>query len=311
MKHIFGPVPSRRLGLSLGIDTIPFKTCSLDCVYCECGKTTNKTAKRKNFVSTEEIIIELKEFLSKKEKLDYITFSGSGEPTLNSEIGNMIKEIKKITNISVAVLTNGTLLDRKDVREDLMDADLVIPSLDAVTDSVFKRINRPAEELDINQIIKGLIQFRKEFKGLIWLEILFVKNINDSDDEIDKIIKIVKDIKPDRVQLNTVDRPPAEIWAKAVDIDRMKQIKKKFSDAGIVVDMITRLDNKFSSKDKKSEEFETEIIELLKRRPETAEGLSTAMQIHINHINKIMRSMEEASKVEKVQINDKIFYKLK
>ena len=179
MSQIFGPVPSRRLGFSLGVDTIPFKTCSLDCIYCQLGRTTNKTIERKEYIAGENILREIEEILKRKKKIDYITFSGSGEPTLNSRMEEMITQIKRLTSIPVAILTNGTLLYQPRMREELMEADLVIPSLDAVSEEVFEKINRPHHKLKINEVIKGINTFSQEFRGKIWLEIMLVKGVND------------------------------------------------------------------------------------------------------------------------------------
>ncbi len=316
MKYIFGPVPSRRLGLSLGIDVIPFKVCSLDCIYCECGRTTDKTLKRKNYVSTENIIKELKEFLKKNIYFDYITFSGSGEPTLNSEIGIMINEIRKIISPDkkIAVLTNGTLFYQKEVRKDLLNADLVIPSLDAVSRNAFLKINRPELSLDISKIIDGLMKFREEFKGEIWLEIFFLKGINDSNEEVELLIDVVNKIKPDRVQLNTIDRPPAEKWAKGLSFDEMNFILNKFLEkVRFKVEIIKRFDDKGIDKLNKNniEKAEELILELIKRRPETLSGLSKFLNMHINNLNKILSILEEKNKITTVMIDDKVFYKLK
>lgn len=311
MKYIFGPVPSRRLGASLGIDIIPFKTCTLNCIYCECGNTTELTLERKAYIKTEEVIDELKRFLSEKPVIDYITFSGSGEPTLNSEIGKMIRAIKKITDIPVAVLTNGTLLHREDVRNELLAAELVIPSLDAVSEEIFLKINRPCKGLTIEKIIDGIIKFSKEFKGRIWLEIFFVKDINTSITEIVQMIKIIKEISPEKVQLNTIDRPPAEIWANSLNIEELQMIKNRFEDAGIYTEIITRVDTEYKVSQKQTEQLETRIFEILKRRPETAEGLSSTLKVHINHINKILRKMEKNLIISHNKIGDRIFYCIK
>ena len=177
--HLYGPVPSRRLGYSLGVDLLPFKTCSLSCIYCQLGNSPKKTIRRINPYSEKKILEEIKEFLKTGARVDFITFSGSGEPTLNKSIGWLIREIKKFTNIPVAVLTNSTLLSRAEVRKELAAVDVVVPSLDAATQRIFKKINRPHPSLRIEKIIEGLVKFRKEFKGQIWLEIMLVKGVND------------------------------------------------------------------------------------------------------------------------------------
>jgi len=174
-KYLFGPVPSRRLGMSLGVDLVPKKVCSLDCVYCEVGKTSKLTLERKEYILFDKIKNELIDYFNNNPDPDYITFSGSGEPTLNIQIGEVLRYIKQIKpDIPVAVLTNGTMLFEKDVRDALMDADLVLPSLDAVTEEVFQKINRPPGDLTAKKYISGIIDFKNSFKGKIWLEVFIL-----------------------------------------------------------------------------------------------------------------------------------------
>ena len=163
--NLYGPVPSRRLGFSLGVDFIPFKTCSLDCIYCQLGHVSEKTVTRKKFIPASEILSQIKEKIGSGVRIDYITFSGSGEPTLNSEIGKLIRDIKQLTKIPVAVLTNSTLLQHNGVRSDLSAADLVIPSLDAVTQDVFEKVNRPHPSLRISDDIAAMKKFRQQIKA--------------------------------------------------------------------------------------------------------------------------------------------------
>ena len=206
-KHLFGPVKSRRLGLSLGVDLLPYKTCTLDCIYCECGATTKLTTKRKVYRSTEEIIAELSNFLSSKPQLDQITFSGAGEPTLAINISEIISHLKKeYPQYSVTVITNGTLLGEPQVRAAIVKADIVIPSLDAVTKDLFQKINRPHKSISIDEIIDGLVAFRKEFKGKLWLEIFVIPGLNDQPKDIEHLKKVVAKITPDKIQINTLDR---------------------------------------------------------------------------------------------------------
>jgi len=184
-KYLFGPVPSRRLGMSLGVDLVPKKVCSLNCVYCEVGRTTTLTIERKEYIKYDKIIEELTNYFNNNPEPDYITFSGYGEPTLNIRIGDIIQFIKQNKpGIPIAILTNGTLLYDKKVRKELMDADVVLPSLDAATEKGFLKINRPPKTLTLEKYIQGLITFRKEYKGKIWLEIFILPNYNDSEKEL-------------------------------------------------------------------------------------------------------------------------------
>ncbi len=210
MSIIFGPIKSRRLGTSLGIDLMPDNVCSLDCLYCEAGKTKIKTVERKEWISTEIVINELKEYFKNYTiKLDYITFSGRGEPTLHTGLGEIIAEIKKMTNTNVAVLTNSTLMNIKDVQNSLLQADLVVPSLDSVIEKTFKKIDLPHPSISVSNIVESLVEFREIYKGEIWLEILLLKNFNDTIEEFEAFKEAVLKIKPNRVQINMLDRAPA------------------------------------------------------------------------------------------------------
>jgi len=289
MKHIFGPVPSRRLGMSLGIDPIPYKTCSFDCIYCELGKTTKKTTIRKEYVSKNLILKQLEEYLPLLDfPPDYITISGSGEPTLNSKIGEIIKEIKQITTIPVAVITNGSLLFLDQVKKELLAADIVLPSLDAMSPPVFKHINRPEPSLDINDIIKGLIDFRKEFSGKIWLEILFSRVINDDRAEVERMRKKIEDIKPDKIQLNTVVRPSTEDFAHPLSEKHLISIKEKLGTRAELIPDIVPLEKgtRFADKEEK-------IMNLICRRPCTCDDICKALGLHgnetIKYLDKLMK----------------------
>ncbi|MCK5097656.1 MAG: radical SAM protein, partial [Desulfobacteraceae bacterium] len=224
-KYLFGPVPSRRLGISLGVDLVTHKICSLDCVYCECGKTTDLTCERKEYVPVKDVLQELDHYFKNNQNPDYITFSGSGEPTLNTGIGKVIDFIKKRKkDVSIALLTNGTLFSKKDVRSDVINADLIIPSLDAASSNTFQKINRPDSELDIEKYIQGLIDLRDEFKGKIWLEVLIIPGFNDSSEDIELLKKSIKRIRPDKIQLNTLDRPGTITDITAIAKERLEKI---------------------------------------------------------------------------------------
>lgn len=292
-NHIFGPVPSRRLGFSLGLDIVPYKTCSFDCVYCQLGQTTNKTIQRREYVSKQLIIRELKSYLAREhDEIDYITFSGSGEPTLNSKIGEMIQEVKRMTDIPVAVLTNGSLLFKKEVRDELRNADLILPSLNAVTQDTFERVNRPHHGLNIQDIIDGLKKFRKNFDNEIWLEVMLVKGINDNMGEIEQMAGISNEINPDKIQLNTVVRPPCESFAMPVDANQMRKICQMFGQKAEIIAPCARKAMKAYEKD-----VANKILTLLKRRPCTIDGISNVLGIHRNEVVKYLEVLEEDRRV--------------
>ncbi len=292
MSYIFGPVPSRRLGFSLGVDLVPFKVCSLDCVYCQLGKTTRKTVARKEYVPSAKILSELKEVLTGSKTIDYITLSGSGEPTLNSMTGEIIRGIKKMTAIPVAVLTNATLLTDETLRKELLPADLVVPSLDGATQDVFEKVNRPCASLKIEEIIKGIIDFKKTYKGKMWLEIMLVKDINESEDELNALKSAVERIKPDRIQLNTPVRPPCELWVKTLSASKLIKIKKFFGNKCEIIADFNRRGHKAYLKD-----VEEEILTLLSRRPATCKDMSSSLGLHINEVIKYVDELERQKKI--------------
>ncbi len=223
-KYLFGPVFSRRLGVSLGIDLIPFKTCSLNCVYCECGETTDLTVGCREYVPVSAVLAELEQFLSRQPCLDYLTFAGSGEPLLHSGIGRIIDALKRrYPRYRVAVLTNGTLLMRPEVQEQLASADLVVPSLDAATEEVFQKVNRPHRSLHCAALISGLAGFRRSYKGRLALEVFIVPGLNDTPQELTALQEAARLIGPDSLQLNTLDRAGTEDWVTPADPARLEE----------------------------------------------------------------------------------------
>ena len=306
MKYIYGPVLSRRLGLSLGIDLVTFKTCNFDCIYCQLGKTTIKTEERREWVALEEVIEEVETTLFSDHQIDYITFSGSGEPSLNSGLGEAIREIKKLTNIPVAVLTNGSLLRLAEVRKELMESDLVIPSLDAASQKVFEKVNRPLPHLRIEEVIEGLRAFKKTFRGRLWLEIMLVKGVNDSPDELQRIKEAISRIAPHKVQINTVVRPPSEAYALPLNEEEIADVKERF---GSRCEIIAQ----FSPKKPSPLEHEQEkaIWELLQRRPATVKDLAGGLGLHPNEIIKYIRKLIDAGKIEDILFGDNRYYRPK
>lgn len=236
---IFGPINSRRLGRSLGVNLNPQKTCNLDCVYCECGKTTVLTNDRQNFYEPSLVLEELDKALKVSGHIDYITFSGNGEPSLYKDIKEIVREIKKrYPDKRLAVITNATLFSDKEVYEAFLEADLILPSVDSVRKDSFVRMNRPHPSLNLNQMLESLLRFRKDFKGKFWVEVFICPGINDTKEELDAIASYFKELRPERVQVNTLDRIPAEPWVKVPDQASIDRVMKAFS--GFKVDLVLR-----------------------------------------------------------------------
>jgi wyosine [tRNA(Phe)-imidazoG37] synthetase (radical SAM superfamily) len=280
-RYIFGPVLSRRLGLSLGVDLVEPKTCSLNCIYCECGATNRLTIERKEYVPADAVIEELRDFLSKGEELDYVTFSGSGEPTLSTGIGKIIRFLKsEFPQYKVAILTNGTLFSDESLVADVLDADLIIPSLDAVSEEVFKRLNRPYRDLKIESIVEGLKNLRKRYGGQIFLEIFIVPGLNDTDEEIDRLADIAREIKPDKIQLNSLDRPPAVPGVKKADYSALLRLSLKF-------DPVAEIIGGYSPREMviKEEDLMELILNTIRRRPCTREELRDLLKLRMKEVD--------------------------
>jgi wyosine [tRNA(Phe)-imidazoG37] synthetase (radical SAM superfamily) len=309
MKYLFGPVPSRRLGISLGVDLVPHKVCSLNCVYCEVGKTTNLTIERREYVPIEGVIEELNNYLSQNPELDFITFSGQGEPTLNSGLEKVINFIKSnYPRYKVALITNGTLFWDKNVRNEVQKADVLLPSLDAVNKMTFLKLNRPNKNLQIDQIIEGLIRLRKEFKGKIYLEIFFVPGLNDTESELNLLKSTIQKIKPDIIQLNTLDRPGTENWVKPLPRERLEQIVKFFQPLPVEI-----ISNPKARKQIQSfnQNISDQILETIKRRPVTDKDLSHILNLHLNELNKYLSELIDDDKIESIKLDRGLFFKIK
>jgi wyosine [tRNA(Phe)-imidazoG37] synthetase (radical SAM superfamily) len=305
-RHLYGPVPSRRLGKSLGIDLVPHKICTYDCIYCQIGKTTKKTLQRKEYIPSQEILNEVKLFLEEgASSIDYFSLSGSGEPTLHSQIRSIIERIKKITSIPVAVITNGSLLYKEEVRKDLLQADVVLPSLDAVSAEVFARINRPPSELSVKKVIEGMVEFRKVYKGQIWLEILFCKGVNDTPEEVQKMKEAVKRIQPDLIHLNTVVRPPSEDWAKPLSQKEMEDIKAFLGGRASIISEFDRHLLPVSERD-----LAEGILRILRRRPLSLSDISKGMGISEKELEEYLGSLVQEGKIQPRFFRNSIYYEI-
>ncbi len=308
MKYVYGPVPSRRLGRSLGIDPLPSKTCNYQCIYCQLGKTTCFTNRRRNFYPKEEIISEIKTAIELNEdNIDYVTFVGSGEPTLYKDLKELIQYTNKVSNKPICVITNGSLLNKEEVIDALLLTDVVLPSLDAGNELLFKKVNRPHPSLKFDKIIQGFIDFRKNFKGKFWIEIMLMKEINDSRNQLKSIKKTIDLIQPDRIDINVPIRPPTEKWVKIPDkqiFSRLNEIFKEynnitFPEQGVFLTF--------------SPDFEKELLSVIKRHPMRQEQIIMnfpSNNLSENHLKQLLYNLESERKIKRKIYNDQIFWML-
>ncbi|MCP4722117.1 MAG: radical SAM protein [Desulfobacteraceae bacterium] len=305
-QHIFGPVLSRRLGISLGVDLVTHKICSLDCVYCECGQTTNLTLQRSSYVTFEVVKAELDHYLEHNEEPDYITLSGSGEPTLNQDLGRVIAYIKaKRPGIRVAVLTNSTLLNDPGVRKELALADLVVPSLDAVSKEAFLKLNRPFKGLLVEDIIQGIQSFAGEFAGKIWLEIFILPGVNDTLKELGALREVILSIDPEMVQLNTLDRPGTVshiLPATKAELDRVKEILDMD-----IIQIIAKVADKKSMG--RNRDMESAVLETIHRRPCTRDDLVAVLNADPDRMDTLLAKLEAQGQIEARQQARGVFYR--
>ena len=271
-KYLYGPVPSRRLGRSLGVDIVPFKTCTLDCVYCQLGKTTCKTLQRSEYVPVEDVLAELKTRLNAGLQVDYITLGGSGEPTLHTGLDRLIKGIKKMTSIPVALLTNGTLFYIPQVRADCAAADVILPSLDAGDQRTFDKVNRPIAEITFDRLVKGLCALRNEYKGQIWLEVFCIEGFNTDNPQIAGLADAIGRIKPDKIHLNTAVRPTAEPGIEKVPPEELVRIARLLGpNCEVIADYLS------SHCGKATDEITQTLFSMLKRRPCSLDDICSAL----------------------------------
>lgn len=292
----YGPVPSRRLGMSLGVDIVPPKICTLDCVYCQLGRTTKSSITREDFVDIDAVLAEIKAKLDAGLRADYITLGGSGEPTLNSRLGDLIDGIRKLTDIPVAILTNGTLFYRQDVRSECAKADMVAPSLDAGDEATFEAVNRPNRDITIEKLVSGLEQFRKEYSGQIWLEVFLIAGVNTDAEQVELIKGLIERIRPDKVHLNTAVRPPAEPNVRAVPREVLDRIARQI---GGVCEVIGEAPAGLS--DRHEIRAEADVVSVLKRRPCTIEDICAGLGITRHEAAKHVGRLLEAGIVHSEQ----------
>ena len=301
-KYLFGPVPSRRFGRSLGVDLTPYKTCSLDCVFCQLGPTTKKTVTRQEYVPIDSVMAELQEWLKKDGQADYITLSGSGEPTLHSRFGKVLEFIRSKTTIPAVVLTNGTMLQFREVREAAACASVVKVSLSAWDQASYGWVNRPHKQLQFDQLIKGQQDFRTQFKGQLWMEVFLVAGMNSMPADVSKIADHAKKIGPDRIQLNTVVRPPAEDFATALSEERIQALSPLFDpQAEIIAEFRVKQTNHTQAN-------QATIFAMLQRRPCTAEQIADSFGMHLNEVSKYLGNLMRADQIRAQRKRYTVYY---
>lgn len=300
---IYGPVPSRRLGRSLGVDIVAFKTCTYDCIYCQIGRTPQTTTERRPYIDPAEILAELEGRLKAGIKPDYITIGGSGEPCLNSGIGYIIKGAKKLSDIEVAVLTNGSLLWSHKVQEDLMEADLVLPSMDAFDEQSFRKINRPHKDISFDKMLSGLADFRRVYPGRIWLEIFIVQGINDTQEAMASFKPCLEAVSPDKIHINTSVRPPAEEYAGPVPALKLERLAGAL---GHGAEVIAEFKGATDAENEKN--MDSEILAMLSRRPCTSSDIAAGLGLAKEYVEARVAEFLEAGMIETRESSGRIYY---
>jgi len=317
-RYLYGPVPSRRLGRSYGIDIVPFKVCTLDCVYCQLGRTVEKSVERKDYVPIDAVLAELREALTERVDADFITIAGSGEPTLHAHLGRLIDGIKEITNTAIAVLTNGTLLHRADVRVDCAKAHVVMPSLDAGDEQTFEKINRPCRGISVDKVISGLCKFREAFTGQIWLEVFFVETINTGAGQIAALREAIERIKPDRVHLNTAVRPTADPHIKRLDAAKLQDIAAHLGPGCEVIADFSLGSGETAAPGRTPDPFAPHpaartkaqaLLSMLKRRPCSLNDICAGLGITHNEALKYISALQQRSIIYSEEKDGSVFFK--
>ena len=326
MNYIFGPVNSRRLGRSLGVDLFQDKICTLNCIYCEVGATIHLTCERAEYAPFQDIREEIDAYCLDQERvaeLDFITVTASGEPSLHVHFGEIIAHLKKTAAKPIAVLTNGTTLTDPQVRLEMSQADVVIPSLDSALPTGFRKIDRPAASIDLEQVIDGLVTFSHQYEGKIWLEILFAEGINDSVEEVAALREAVNRMRLDRLQLNTVARPPLESFARPLDKQRMAAIARQFQEDNPLrpVDLLAFKASQddesegpkkfFFNLDREADKqaFMVELVEMLKRRPCTAADINRTFHLGgAGKVELLLDALVQDGRIQKRAHGDSVYY---
>jgi len=306
MNYVFGPVPSRRLGQSLGIDTIPLKTCNWNCVYCQLGRSMPLTNERREYVPVDDILLETEQTLKshKNGEIDWVTFVGSGEPTLHSRFGELIRGVKTLTTLPVAVITNGSLLYLPEVREELSPADAVLPTLDAGTAELYRKINRPHPQITFERLVDGLVAFRKEYRGKLWVEVMLVRGLNDTTEALEDIARILKRVKPDAVHINLPTRPPVETWVQPTDDEGLM---RAMSILGNIAEVVHPAEGTFDLSGCKN--VVDAVISIITRHPMRQDELEkTLAQWSTGQVSDALSELESSGRAQVVERNGVRFW---
>lgn len=299
-RYLYGPVPSRRLGRSLGVDIVPYKICSYDCIYCTLGRTTKLTSAPGRLINTTDVIREIEQWLEQGGSADYITFAGSGEPTLNADLGEMIRATKKLTDIPLAVITNGSLLGEPEIREAVSMADVLLPSLDAGTDRAFQVVNRPVASVSFFGMREGLVQAAQQFPGQIWLEIMLVEGVNDSEAELRAMREIVRRVCPDKLQINTVERPSQSGDARRVPDETLLRACEILGNSAEIITsgVVAPADSR------QWQQIEDELMRMLSRRPCTMSDIVAVSGRNIHEVTKHLQRLVQEGLIEQIGDTD-------
>lgn len=298
MNFVYGPIPSRRLGQSLGIDPIPFKTCNWNCVYCQLGRSVPLINDRQPYIPCEDILAEVQHVLEGAPvgAIDWVTFAGSGEPTLHSDIGWLIRKVKALTHCPVAVITNGSLLYLPEVRRELAAADAVMPTLNAGNETTYRKICRSWATLTFDRLREGLVAFRREYHSMLWVEVMLVEGLNDSTEELQAIAKVLRQVNPDQIHINTPVRPPSELAVQPPDQDTLQKAVAILGDVAHVIPPTTE-----SLHLAEETSLVEVIIDVIKRHPTCEDELIYSLrQWPIEQIEQTLESLADSGQAQMV-----------
>lgn len=303
-NKIYGPVPSRRLGMSLGIDLAEFKHCPLDCIYCQLKTTTRLDCMRESPVKVDTLVSQVVRKLKTVPDPDFLTLGGSGEPTLYADMGELIEKLKAETGLPVAILTNAVLFNDPQVRAEAARADVVLPSLDAWDEDSYKMINRPSEGLTFQALMDGMIEFRKDFTGEIWLEVMILRGISDDEATVRKLAALAARINPDRIQLNTPVRPTATALAAPVSVEKLQALAQLFDPLAEVAADFPEVDRSTARS-----VTEDEVMEMLRRRPCTADDVAAGLRVQKMEVTKIIDRLVSRHMATPVEQEHRTYFK--